>query len=56
MGRPSVFERRLTLSKLDRVMERLRNEFVQHGRPEHFEQLKVFRLLQFGSNRSSCFI
>ena len=27
-------------------MERLRNEFVQHGRPEHFERLKVFLLGQ----------
>ena len=31
---------------LDRVLERLRNEFVQHGRPEHFERLKVFLLGQ----------
>ena len=34
------------LSVLDRVVERLRNEFVQHGRPEHFERLKVFLLGQ----------
>ena len=27
-------------------MEKLRNEFVQHGRPEHFERLKVFLLGQ----------
>jgi hypothetical protein len=31
---------------LDRVVEKLRHEFIQHGRPEHFEQLKVFRLGQ----------
>ena len=32
------------LSVLDRVVEKLRDEFVQHGRPEHFERLKVFLL------------
>ena len=31
---------------LERVLDRLRNEFVQHGRPEHFERLKVFLLGQ----------
>lgn len=41
-----IFERRWALSVLDRVVERLRNEFVQHGRPEHFERLKVFLLGQ----------
>ena len=41
-----VFERRWALSVLDRVVERLRNEFVQHGRPEHFYRLKVFLLGQ----------
>lgn len=41
-----IFERRWALSVLDRVMERLRNEFVQHGRPEHFERLKGFLLGQ----------
>ena len=41
-----IFERRWALSVLDRVVERLRNEFVQHGRPEHFECLKVFLLGQ----------
>lgn len=41
-----IFERRWALSLLDRVVERLRDEFVQHGRPEHFERLKVFRLGQ----------
>jgi DNA-directed RNA polymerase specialized sigma24 family protein len=41
-----ILERRGALSVLDRVMERLRSEFVQQGRPEHFEQLKVFLLGQ----------
>jgi RNA polymerase sigma factor (sigma-70 family) len=41
-----IFERRWALSVLDRVVERLRNEFVLHGRPEHFERLKVFLLGQ----------
>jgi len=41
-----IFERRWALSMLDRVVERLRKEFVQHGRPEHFERLKVFLLGQ----------
>ena len=41
-----IFERRWALAVLDRVLERLRNEFVQHGRPEHFERLKVFLLGQ----------
>src|SRR5271157_1737445 len=39
-----IFERRWALSVLDQVVEKLRNEFVQHGRLEHFEQLKVFLL------------
>ncbi len=39
-----IFERRWALSMLDRVVERLRSEFVQHGSPEHFERLKVFLL------------
>ena len=39
-----IFERRWALSVLDRVVEKLRDEFVQHGRPEHFERLKVFLL------------
>ncbi len=37
-----IFERRWALSVLERVLDRLRDEFVQHGRPEHFERLKVF--------------
>src|SRR5215831_5788433 len=41
-----IFERRWAISVLDRVTEKLRNEFVQHGRPEHFERLKVFLLGQ----------
>src|SRR6516225_423358 len=41
-----IFERRWALSVLDRVVERLRNEFIQHGRPVHFERLKVFLLGQ----------
>jgi RNA polymerase sigma factor (sigma-70 family) len=39
-----IFERRWALSVLDRVVQKLREEFVQHGRPEHFERLKVFLL------------
>src|SRR5436305_3159049 len=34
-----IFERRWALSVLDRVVERLRNQFVLQGRPEHFERL-----------------
>ena len=41
-----IFERRWALSMLERVMERLRDEFVQHGRPENFERMKVFLLRQ----------
>jgi RNA polymerase sigma-70 factor (ECF subfamily) len=41
-----IFERRWALSVLDRVVEKLRDEFVQHGRPEHFERFKVFLLGQ----------
>jgi RNA polymerase sigma factor (sigma-70 family) len=41
-----IFERRWALTVLDRVVERLREEFVQHGRPEHFDRLKVFLLGQ----------
>jgi RNA polymerase sigma factor (sigma-70 family) len=39
-----IFERRWALTVLDRVVEKLRDEFVHHGRPEHFERLKVFLL------------
>ena len=41
-----IFERRWALSALGRVVEKLRDEFVHHGRPEHFERLKVFLLGQ----------
>ncbi len=41
-----IFERRWALSVLDRVMENLRKEFLHHGRPEHFDRLKVFLLGQ----------
>jgi len=41
-----IFERRWALSLLDRVVERLRDEFVHHGRAEHFERLKMFLLGQ----------
>jgi RNA polymerase sigma factor (sigma-70 family) len=41
-----IYERRWALSVLDRVVEKLRGEFVQHGRSEHFERLKVFLLGQ----------
>jgi RNA polymerase sigma factor (sigma-70 family) len=41
-----IFERRWALSLLDRVVERLQSEFVEHGRPEHFDRLKVFLLGQ----------
>ena len=39
-----IFDRRWALSVLDRVMDRLREEFVQHGRLDHFDRLKVFLL------------
>ena len=41
-----IFEGRWALSVLDRAVERSRCEFVQHGRSEHFERLKVFLLGQ----------
>jgi RNA polymerase sigma factor (sigma-70 family) len=41
-----IFERRWVLSVLDRVMDRLRAEFVEHGRLDHFNRLKVFLLDQ----------
>lgn len=41
-----IFERRWVLSVLERVMEKLRDECVHHGRPENFERLKVFLLGQ----------
>ena len=39
-----IFERRWALAVLDRVLDKLRDEFVHHGRPEHFDRLKVFLL------------
>jgi RNA polymerase sigma factor (sigma-70 family) len=41
-----IFERRWALSLLNLVIERLRAEFVQRGRPAHFERLKGFLLGQ----------
>src|ERR1041385_8193665 len=41
-----IFERRWALSALDRVIDKLRAEFVQHGRLDHFNRLKVFLLDQ----------
>lgn len=43
-----IFERRWALSVLERVMEKLRKEFTLHGRPEHFDRLKVFLLGRSG--------
>jgi RNA polymerase sigma factor (sigma-70 family) len=41
-----IFERRWALSLIELVIQKLRDEFVHHGRPDHFEQLKVFLLGQ----------
>ena len=41
-----IFDRRWALAVLDRVMDKLRTEFVHHGRPDHFERLKMFLLGQ----------
>src|ERR1700674_632158 len=41
-----IFERRWALSVLDRVVEKLGNEFVHHVGPEHFERVKSFLLGQ----------
>ncbi len=41
-----IFERRWALSVLGRVIEKLGVEFVQGGRPAHFDRLKVFLLGQ----------
>jgi RNA polymerase sigma-70 factor (ECF subfamily) len=41
-----IFERRWVLSMLDRVLDRLRAEFVEHGRLDHFNRLKIFLLDQ----------
>jgi RNA polymerase sigma-70 factor (ECF subfamily) len=37
-----VFERRWALLMLERVIDRLRTEFVEQGRLDHFDRLKVF--------------
>jgi RNA polymerase sigma factor (sigma-70 family) len=39
-----IFERRCALAMLDRVIDRLRTEFVQHGRQDQFDRFKVFLL------------
>lgn len=36
-----IYERRWARTLLDRVVERLRDEFVRHGRVEHFNRLKA---------------
>ena len=41
-----IFERRWAYSLLDRVVARLRDDCVQHGRLDHFNKLKVFLLDQ----------
>jgi len=41
-----IFERRWALAMLDTVVDRLRAEFVQHGRLDHFNRLKGFLLDQ----------
>src|ERR1700677_4249185 len=41
-----IFERRWALTLIDRVVEKLRDEFVEHGHAEHFDRLKVFLLGQ----------
>jgi RNA polymerase sigma-70 factor (ECF subfamily) len=41
-----IFERRWAYSLLDKVMGRLRDEFGQHGRLDHFNKLRVFLLGQ----------
>jgi RNA polymerase sigma-70 factor (ECF subfamily) len=39
-----IFEQRWAQAMLDRAVDRLRAEFVQHGRLEHFDRLKIFLL------------
>jgi RNA polymerase sigma factor (sigma-70 family) len=41
-----IFERRWAHATLDQVVARLRDEFVRHGRLDHFNRLKVFLLGQ----------
>lgn len=42
----SIFERRWAHSLIDRVVTRLRDEFAEHGRQDHFDRLKIFLLGQ----------
>jgi RNA polymerase sigma-70 factor (ECF subfamily) len=37
-----IFERRWARGLLDRVLDRLREEFVQHGRLDHFNRLRMY--------------
>jgi len=41
-----IYERQWARTVLDRVLKRLRDEFVRHGRLDHFNQLKVYLLSQ----------
>ena len=41
-----IFERRWAHAILDHVVARLRDEFVRHGRLDHFDRLKIFLLGQ----------
>ena len=41
-----IFERNWAVSLLDRVVSRLKDEYIQHGGPGDFEKLKVFLLGQ----------
>ena len=39
-----IYQRRWALAMLDRTIGRLRSEFEQHGRLDHFDKLKAFLL------------
>ena len=41
-----IYERRWARALLDRVLDRLRGEFVRHGRLDHFNRLKLYLLGQ----------
>src|SRR5215469_16033352 len=41
-----IFERRWGRALLNRVLERVQEEFVRHGRPEHFSRFKLYLLGQ----------
>jgi len=41
-----IFERRWARALLNRVLERLQEEFIRHGRPEHFHRFKLYLLGQ----------